>query len=247
MSVAEAIAAGGRPVREAPEATPAQALVAGAVGRLGEAVLTAILGRGGYCAVHVLTRGELVSSEALLRAWPAGGAGLDEPFLGFPPARDAFLIYEHQRLYNERDAGLHQLNPAQVLTHAALLAAAGVRRLMIVLPLTATEQLSRTLLELSALRIELARLDFARVDLIHPTLSESGPDLAAGWLERLRRFYFSQLRFMLPGGLQALTSQQIARVCMAILALPATGVRVHGAAALHAELARIDAEQRRAR
>ena len=220
-----------KPVRVAP--TP-EAFVAGAVGRLGEALLTALLAGGGYARVHVLTSAPLGSSERRLHG--VRGGGLDDPALKLPAVETAWLIYEQDRLANGRDVAFAKLAPAHIEEDAARLAAAGVRHLVLVLPLSLVEQLSNSLLAGSALRLALARLPFERVELLHPA-TDAGP-APASLIDRLRRFYFSQLRFMLPDSLHPLTSEQIARAAVRIAGEPAAGVQVFGAAELHAALAR---------
>jgi len=106
---------------------------------------------------------------------------------------------------------------------------------VLVLPLSLVEQLSSSLLAGSALRLELARLSFERVELLHPA-ADAGP-APASLIDRLRRFYFSQLRFMLPDSLHPLTSAQIARAAVRIAQEAGEGVRVFGAMELHAALA----------
>jgi hypothetical protein len=212
-------------------------VVAGAAGRLGEAILAAVLSSSRYRTVSVVTTAPLGSTIAGLKglslqelqdaasrhqaaARQGPGAAYRSPeldiFICWGDATDPF-----GRAYNRRDAVYAEIRSVEQLRQVAT-AAAGLqaRRLLLVAPLLAWHQVSaagRMLPE--AMEMELARLPIPTIVIMRPT-SERAAGAATGGsrLERFARFYLSQLRFMLPAVTQTLRSTEIARAALSVVA-----------------------------
>jgi hypothetical protein len=210
-------------------------LVAGAAGRLGEAVLSEVLAAPRYRHTTVLTTAPLGSTLAGLqglsleqlgefaaaRASEAGvRAKADQPEL------DVFVIWGDAadpfgRAHNRRDAVYAPVQDAQALRAVAAAASElRARRLLLVAPLLAWQQLSAASRMLpEAMELELARLPIPTIVIMRPTSESVGRDASGGSrLQRFARFYLSQLRFMLPTLAQTLRSGEIARAAVSLIA-----------------------------
>lgn len=239
-----ALGAAAAPVRPATASGAAgRVLVAGAVGRLGEAVLSTLLGRGGHAEViahaeQPIAIGVRGLGLAVGEAWPA----IDEAVL---------VVTEHdeagrpQRSFFGRDVAFAAL-PADALPVAARRAvAAGARRLVVVHPLPAWQQLSAFHRGLAGeAELALAALPLQALVVMRP-VARGGP-AAGGWLQRFVRAYLSVQLLMLPRSLPALTSEAIARVVVEQLEQAPDGVTVLGAEAI-GERSQAMADARRAR
>jgi len=200
--------------------------VAGAAGRLGEALLAEVVSSPRYRGVSVLTEGRLGSTVSGLQgvsledlqATPSG----DDSALEL----DVFVCWADVndpmgRSHNRRDAIYAAVSDAGAL-RAIALAACGLRarRLLLLAPLLAWQQVSaagRMLPE--AMEMELARLPIPTIVIVRPTteLQRSVP-AGASRMQRFARFYLSQLRFMLPAVTHSLRSSDIARAVLSIMA-----------------------------
>ena len=242
MTIDPALALGAAvaPVRpDRPVAAARRVLVAGAVGRLGEAVLTALLGRGAHAQVlahaeQPIAIGVRGLALAVGDAWPA----IDEAVL---------VVTEHdedgrpQRSFLGRDVAFAAL-PAAALPAAARRAVqAGARRLVVVHPLPAWQQLSafhRGLV--GEAELAFAALPVQALVVMRPVAR--GGAAGGGWLQRFVRAYLSVQLLMLPRSLPALTSESVARAAVRQLAEAPDGVTVIGAEAI-AALARAPAPE----
>ncbi|MGE0798321.1 MAG: hypothetical protein AB7G13_01625 [Lautropia sp.] len=237
------------------------ALIAGAAGRLGEALLAQLLVTLRYDGITVLTNGPLASTVRGLRPL-AQAAFLANPGLANPGLAEASPAVELDvylctadgddplaRAPNRRDAiyaPLADLPTVRALAGAA--AAAGARRLLLIAPLAAWRQTSAASRMLpQALELELARLAVPTVVVLRPvteravelnTAAESAT--VESRLQRFARFYLSQLRFMLPSAGKALRAVDIARIAIGIMAesdrpglavVPPDRIRQHAEAA----------------
>jgi len=200
-----------------------------------------------YNAVTVLTTGPLGSTVGGLRGVclaalqdapgepsPAGGPAAGSALLSRPsdPADsadsaelDVFVCWSDAEdplghAHNRRDAiYLEITTPDELRTVAAAAARLRARRLMLLAPLRAWQQVSAAARMLpQAMEMELARLPIPIVVIMRPTTERQVPAAAGGSrLERFARFYLSQLRFMLPAVTQSLRSGDIARAAMAVM------------------------------
>ena len=142
------------------------------------------------------------------------------------PELDVFAVWSDAadpfgRAYNRRDAVYAAIQDAAEL-RAVAAAASGLRarRLLLVAPLLAWQQVSaasRLLPE--AMEMELARLPIPTIVIMRPTSESAAGRIAPGGsrLQRFGRFYLSQLRFMLPATTQTLRSTDIARAALSVM------------------------------
>jgi hypothetical protein len=207
------------------------ALVAGAAGRLGEAVLAEVLAAPRYRHTTVLTTAPLgstlaglegLSLEQLQDLATAVHSRSSPP----PPELDVFVIWSDAddpfgRAHNRRDAVYATIQDAAQL-RAVAAAACGLhaRRLLLVAPLLAWQQVSAASRMLpEAMEMELARLPIPTIVIMRPTRESAGRIAPGGSrLQRFARFYLSQLRFMLPSVTQTLRSGEIARAAVSLMA-----------------------------
>lgn len=174
------------------------ALVIGAGGTLGSAVLAESLVGGRFQQVSALIAGPLVStmrglltlSLDQLRAGPVPGAA--------PVADLAFLVFERERHSNRRDDAFYLPPPQDLLPLATLLKQAGVRRLLVVVP-HAPALLPHALKAGFASRDEgaIAALGFEHLVFVRAaqtaTAASGGP-----LLQRFGDWWLSQLGWMVP-------------------------------------------------
>jgi hypothetical protein len=186
-----------------------------------------------YQNVTVVTEGSLGSTIGGLK-----GALLEELQLASSEARppsapddatselDVFVCWGDAmdplgRLQNRRDAIYSEVTDAAGLRAVAAVAAAmGARRLLLLAPLLAWQQVSaagRMLPE--AMEMELARLSIPTVVILRPTTErQHAAPAGTSRLQRFSRFYLSQLRFMLPAVTHSLRSTDIARAALSVMA-----------------------------
>jgi hypothetical protein len=203
-------------------------LVAGAVGRLGEALLNEALARGGHDEVVALADGA--------PAMALGVRGLRLATLdALPPLEAACVVPTADpdapgaRSFHGRDVPFAMVAPQELPRIAEAACAAGARRLVLVHPLPAWQQVSRFNLGLiGEAELALARLPFESVTVLRPIAQ--GGVAGAGWLQRIASVYLSLQFLMMPRSLPTLTSAQVARVAIDRLRAPAPGVKVLGAA-----------------
>lgn len=202
------------------------ALVAGATGRLGEALLAEVISSGRYQRVIVLTERPLTSAVRGLSGRSL--AELQSPAeLGTvrTTALDVFACWGDPedpfgRAANRRDAAYASLIGTDALREVSA-AAARLRaeRFLVLAPLIAWQQVSaagRMLPE--AMEMDFARLPIRSVIIMRPTVETQYSRSGGTRMQRFVRFYLSQLRFMLPAATQALRSTDIARAALAVMA-----------------------------
>ncbi len=216
---------------EAPLPGRRTALVAGAVGRLGEALLSAVVSSPRYETVRVLIDRPLASTVAGLAGITL--ESIADPGYAWTGELDVFACWTDPadplaRTPNGRDAAYTAItDPAALRRLATAATARGARRLLILAPLAAWQQVSAAERMLpQAMELELAALAVPTVIVMRPT-TERGPAASGTRMQRLVRFYLSQLRFMLPSSTHALRSIEIARAALALMAeADAPGLRV---------------------
>ncbi len=219
-----AVAAALRPAAQ-PATGLRRALVLGGGGTLGAAVLEQLLAGYRFERVGVLASAAL--QPALRGLQPvADDAAATAAFA----ADTALIVFDRQRHANGRDAAFVRPLPAELPARAAALHAAGVRRLMVVVP-------HAPALLPQALKAGLATLDEGAVaalgfeQLVFMRMSQAGDVAADGGNapQRLAAWMLSQLHWLVPQGEQPVRSLTVARVAATLAAaLPSAppGTRV---------------------
>lgn len=220
-----ALAAAARPVLLVPSLRR-RVLVCGGAGRLGAAVLESLLAEHRFSAVGVLAMPPLTSTVRRLHPVARNTSAVQH--FG---TDTALLVFDSQRHANGREARFIQPQPPDLLPLAQLLLAAGVQRLVVVVP-------HQPALLPGALRAGLASLDEAAVaalgltHLVFMRMAQMGSVPGQGSvLQRLGLGLLSQLHWMLPQREQPLRAVQVAQFVAALaVALPAAppGTRVLG-------------------
>jgi len=195
-------AGGDAPVRDT-------ALVVGAGGALGSALLAEALAGSRFCRVAAVVTGPLASALRGFTPLPlAELEGGDGP-LGFELA---FLVFERARQANRRDEQFLQPDPAALAALAQRLHTRGVRRLVVVVP-------HAPALLPQALKAGLASLDEAATaalgfeQLVFVRAARDAESAAGGsWLQRLAALWLAQLRWMVPQRERPLRVQRLAEL-----------------------------------
>jgi hypothetical protein len=217
--------AGAQRVSREPAAACRSAIVLGAGGGLGSAVLERVLGSG-FAPVHaVVTQTMAPALRGLhtitLPALQAGAPGLSAP-------QTAFIVFDRQRHANGRETVFLAPDPGELIGYAQALQHIGVRDLVVVMP-HAPALLPRSLaLGLASLDEQsVAALDFDQVAFVRS--AQQAPARPLGAPQRLAAWMLSQLRYMVPMPQQALRAEKVAAFVVALAhALPqaAPGTRV---------------------
>lgn len=213
-------------------------LIAGATGRLGEALLNEAIARRGLLGFE-----EVVALAEADQALGLGLAGLAiAPVHALPALTTAILSLsdphaQDARSYHGRDAPFALVDTLRVHAIAAAAVAAGAQRLILVHPLPAWQQLSGLHQGLvGEVELQLARLPCPSMLMIRPVASSGSS--GGNWLARFARGYLSLQMLMMPRSLAALTSTQLARAIVGQLSSPARpGVSAMGAPELQDWLA----------
>jgi hypothetical protein len=190
------------------------ALLIGAGGTLGSALLAEALGGGRFQRVSALVDAPLTSAMRGFATLPA--QALRRGPLNFDVA---FLVFERGRHSNGRDDAFFQPDPDQLVSLAHALHAGGVRRLLVVVPH------SPALLP-QALKAGLASLDEGAVaalgfeHLLFLRAAQPGPAALGGSpAQRLANWWLSQLQWMIPQREQPLRAVKIAQLAVQLAQL----------------------------
>lgn len=202
------------------------ALAIGTVGRLGEALVNALLESAEYAAVHVAVGMPLRSTLPRLRPWRIDPAALernDSPAAAMPPVDDVYCCIDGSRSHFGRDLAYFPLPARQVTALGRLAAQSGARRLILLSPLPAFLQLSAAGAT-HPREIDLVGLGFETLVIVRPTAdyrATHGSTLARliAWGAR------AAMEIVIPQGLQPLRAHDTARASIAAAALGA-GVHV---------------------
>ena len=212
-------------------------VVAGAAGPLGSEVLERLLSGSGLASLAALVVRPLEVALAGLQAWPVHLA-FDDPALDTPPrlpagTDTAVVVFDRQRHHHGREAAFFRPQPARLAALAGWLHAAGVQRLVLVLP-------HAPALLPAAVRAGLASLDeqavaalgFDQLLIVRP--ARLGSDPATGGqplLARVARGLLAQLHWMVPQREQPLRAAKVGELVAALVrGLPGApaGTRVLG-------------------
>ena len=199
-----------------------RALVVGAGGRLGSALLAEALVGGRFQRVAAVVSGPLTSALRGLATLPA--AALQTPLQAPVPTLGAevgFIVFERERHSNGRDDAFLQPDVGDLPILARALHAGGVRRLLVVLP-------HAPALLPQALKAGLASLDEGAVAALgfeHLVFVRAAQAAGAGTLgsalERFAGWWLSQLRWMVPAREQPLRAVKLAALVVLLArALP---------------------------
>lgn len=214
----------------APPVEPQRLLVAGATGRLGEALLNeAIARRTALGFQEVVALGESRAALSL------GMSGLSiAPMESLPSIAAAIVSLsdpqdDDARSFHGRDAPFMLVDALRAHSVAVAAIAAGAQRLVLIHPLPAWQQLSGLHQGLvGEVELQIARLPCPSMLMIRPVASSRSA--GGNWLARFARGYLSLQMLMMPRSLAALTSTQLARAIVGQLQAPArAGVSALGA------------------
>ena len=204
---------------------PRRALVLGGGGALGAAVLEQLLASHRFDRVGVLARPAL--QPALRGLVPVMD---DLPSITRFGADTALIVFDRERHANGRDAAFVGLQPGDLAARAGELHAAGVRRLVVVVP-------HAPALLPQALKRGLSTLDEGAVaamgfdQVVFMRMAQSGGAAAPPrtLLPGLAHWMLSQLHWLVPQREQPVRSETVARVAAALaqtLPIASPGARV---------------------
>ncbi len=188
------------------------ALVLGAGGRLGSALLAEALVAGRFASVQAWVAAPLVSTMRGLAPLTEAAFATAGP-LG---AGTAFVVFERERFSNGRDEAFVMPQPQSLPALAGRLREGGVRRLVVALP-HASSMLPQALAEGLATHDEafVAGLGFEHVLLIKPS-QDLAAARAGSVVERFAQWWLSQLRWMIPQREQPLRAAVLARLVVTL-------------------------------
>lgn len=212
VSVNDALQAALGPPAPRPALEPA--LLIGAGGWLGSALLAQLLNAGQFARV-----GAWVVKPAQWRgSTHRGVVAVDDAGLLDPSWQGgcAFVVLERAGLGGERDTVFGSPRAEDLLALARRLHQSGMRRLVVLqshLPGSLPEALRHGFAD--TLEQGLASLGFAQLLLVRSSREALGPAPGTPWLERLAALWWAQLRWLLPSNERPLRSVALARVVVA--------------------------------
>lgn len=196
------------------------ALLLGAGGWLGAAMLAQLLVSGGFSPVGAWATRAMGSSHRAVKGVKLEALGQDWA------GGTAFIVLERQGLTGARDAVFGAPKVEDLVRLAQQLHSAGLSRLVVVLP-----HLPGSLPD--ALRYgfvdgteqALSMLGFEQLLLVRSSRDALAMPEGTPWIERLAAGWWSQLRWMLPGEQKPLRSVALARVVVQAAGLMAESTR----------------------
>lgn len=201
------------------------ALVVGAGGALGSALLGEALVAGRFQQVAALVAGPLRSALRGLKALPPSALQGDPVPLHVDVA---FIVFERARHANGRDEAFVQPDPASLVALAGALHARGVRRLLVVVP-------HAPALLPGALRAGFASVDEHAVaalgfeQLVFLRTAQAGAAAGGAWPARFAGWWLSQLSWMVPSAQAPVRAVRLAALVVTLARLlpgAAAGTRV---------------------
>jgi hypothetical protein len=193
------------------------ALVLGAGGRLGSALLAEALAAGRFASVQAWVAAPLVCTVRGLVALTEARFAAPGPL----QADLAFIVFERERFSNGRDEAFVMPPPPDLPRLARRLREGGVRRLVVVLP-HASAMLPQALAAGLATHDEaaVAALGFEHLLLLKPS-QDAVAARARRRIERFAQWWLAQLRWMIPQREQPLRAAVLARLAVTMArALP---------------------------
>lgn len=174
---------------------PRRAVVAGAAGALGAAVLEQLLGRGGFAAVAVTTVQPLQPTLRGMHTLPWPIAAGDLAAFG---ASTGVIVLDAPRHANGREAALHRPLPQDLPEVARVMHDAGLLDLLVVLPHDAARMPDALKAGLATLDEQaVAALGFRHVVFMRPARAPQRVE-GRNAFTRVADLMLSQLRFMVP-------------------------------------------------
>lgn len=220
----DALRAAHAPVARTGMAPPRIALVAGAGGSLGSAVLEQALATGGFRQVQALVAAPVAPALAAFQP-----VNLDVLEQHRPVADTAFIVFDRERYVNGRDDAFVRPLPEQLPQLATRLHAAGVRRLLVVMPhavASLPQALQQGLASLDEQAV--AALDFEHILFVRSPQSPGAVGAASG-LQRVAHWVLGQLQLMVPQREQPVRAVKLGAFAVQLarqLPLSASGTRV---------------------
>jgi hypothetical protein len=211
----------------APAATASarRALILGACGATGEALLNHLLGSPQYGEIVAVTRLPLPSSTRKLVAHHVPDrAPLDAA--AWPGVADAYLVIGERHSYYRRDEAYRALALEEVLPAATAARRAGIERLALVSPVAiyAHSSAFRSSL-MNIAEYDLFALGFATLALVRPAAPEKFARHAHPG-KRIAAFLLRQLHGIMPEHYQPPTARLVALAAAASLTLARPGLTV---------------------
>jgi hypothetical protein len=171
-----------------------QALIVGAGGALGAAVLEQALASAAFDRVRAVATQPLGTALRGFDALPLADWETSAPLHGDM----AWVVFDRERHANGRDLAFFRPLPEDLLPIARRLHNGGVRRLIVVLPHAPgllPEALKRGLASLDDQAV--AALGFEHLIFMRPAQSAL-QEMSGGWLQRLAHGVLAQLRWLVP-------------------------------------------------
>jgi hypothetical protein len=196
------------------------------VGALGEELLAGLVGDSRYATVHVAVAQAIGSATARFRPWVPGQ--------GVVVADDAYICITGPETFVPNATPMQRVAADEVVDAARIARECGVRRLVLVSPLSALLQLNAASHTLSsASELEVSEMGFETLVVIRPT-ADAAP-AAVGWLPGLvRTFTRMVLEIMLPQRVQPLRARTAALAILSAAQRAGPGIQVLGAAEIAA-------------
>jgi hypothetical protein len=213
--IQQALRAGGEAGAAPPLLALQNALVVGAGGVLGSALLGEALAGGRFQRVAAVTTGTLASAMRGFQTVPH--SALQTPAAW--RADVAFVVFERARHSNGRDEAFLQPQPADLPALARALHGGGVRRLVVVVP-HAPALLPHALKAGFASRDEadVAALGFEQLLFIRAA-QDAFSRPAGAWLARFAAWWLAQLRWMVPQREQPVRAVKLAALAVQLARL----------------------------
>jgi len=211
------------------------ALIHGACGATGEALLNQLLGGEHYALVTAVTRLPLPSTTRKLRAHYQAqpeGAGLT-----LPHADEAYLVIGEHNSFYRRDEAFRALRFDDLPAAARAARAAGIARLAVVAPVAIYSHSSafrHSLMNLA--EYDLHALGFETLVLVRPAAPEKFAR-HTHWGRRIGAFMLRQLHGLMPEAYHPPTSKSIAAAAVAAMRASRPGLSIIDADAVRAPLA----------
>ena len=175
MTLDATIAEGGRTNAPSQE-TQRVALALGMTGAVGEELLAALVGSPRYRLVHVAVKQAIASATAKFRSWVVGSFRV--------AADDAFVCVTDDAVPLPQTSPLQRCGSDHVLAAAQAAREAGVRRLVVIAPVSALLQLNAAShIVSSEQELALVEMRFETLVIVRPTRDEI-EDSKAPWLQR---------------------------------------------------------------
>lgn len=206
------------------------ALVFGAVGKVGEELLNQVLANPDYQRVHVATRRALGSTIDKLEPLFFPGEELPQEAIVIDPAiraRDVYCCLCDTRTFYRRDDVYHRVQASQVLNLAKACLGAGAKRLVLVKPVDAISQLGgygRFLTDVE--EMQLVALAYQTLVIIRPA-SELGTVAPKSFAHKIAGGVLNlSASYMMPARLQPRRTKTMVSACFNALESRGPGIHI---------------------